>query len=459
MLENQLSTLEISVQRLIYMCEGTKSSIRKSLDRRTASEEDRILETLSRELEYCREFSSRTQTDIATPLAIVDQMITEVFKHIKITSATRILDPACGRGTFLFQLAKRLMQELQIEIPSPKERLQYIQEQMLVGIEIDKEMADLVSSMGFNILQGDALKQNFMDKQFDVVIGNPPYQIMISEEKKALKNGTVTTSIWPEFVDLAFRLSKGLVALITPSSWASPIPSNMKRKIMQTLVNFSHIPPKTFDITLTTGWFICQKSKQSTYEFAKSYYDEPYIPRNPSIEITKILRKIGKSTPLSELRCSGNTNLNVIAKYLDPKGVPCITAVGRKDEPPVIQRVQRGIVDDEHPKSWKVILPIMGTEEGKIGNVKVVKPGILCANPIVYFPVDTEQEARNLANYLQSDFVRGIVAATEYGTTNSKALFSLIPMIDYSQAWTDEDIYRTFGLTREEIAYIKATVK
>jgi hypothetical protein len=309
-----------------------------------------------------------------------------------------------------------------------------------------------------NLICANSLEYD-MGMKFDVVIGNPPYQVMISEEKKALKNGTVTTSIWPEFVDLAFRLSRRFVALITPSSWASPIPSNMKKKIMQTLISFSHIPPKTFDITLTTGWFICQKDKQGTYEFAKSYYNEPYIPRKSSNELTKILRKISTSIPLSELRYSGNTNLNVIAKHLDSKGVPCVTAVGRKNEPPVIQNIQRGSVSDEHPGSWKVIVPIMGTEEGKIGNVKILKPGILCANPIVYFPVDTEQEAINLADYLQSDFVRGIVAATEYGTTNSKALFSLIPMIDCSQAWTDAKIYEHFNLTPEEIAYIEATVK
>jgi hypothetical protein len=38
-------------------------------------------------------------------------------------------------------------------------------------------------------------------------------------------------------------------------------------------------------------------------------------------------------------------------------------------------------------------------------------------------------------------------------------VWKVIPKIDLSKTWSDNELYELFGLTQEEIEYIEATVK
>lgn len=64
----------------------------------------------------------------------------------------------------------------------------------------------------------DDIKKLELNMKFDVVIMNPPYQ-----QKSDVAN-TKTQSIWPLFVQLAFKIAKkdGYVCAVHPSSWRSP---------------------------------------------------------------------------------------------------------------------------------------------------------------------------------------------------------------------------------------------
>ena len=41
----------------------------------------------------------------------------------------------------------------------------------------------------------------------------------------------------------------------------------------------------------------------------------------------------------------------------------------------------------------------------------------------------------------------------------SKGVFAFVPVQDYSKSWTDEELYAKYGLTEEEIAFIKSMIR
>ena len=41
----------------------------------------------------------------------------------------------------------------------------------------------------------------------------------------------------------------------------------------------------------------------------------------------------------------------------------------------------------------------------------------------------------------------------------SKLVFSFVPLQDFSEPWTDEKLYKKYGLTKEEIAFIESMIR
>ena len=41
----------------------------------------------------------------------------------------------------------------------------------------------------------------------------------------------------------------------------------------------------------------------------------------------------------------------------------------------------------------------------------------------------------------------------------TKSVFNLVPLQDFSEPWTDEKLYKKYGLTKEEIAFIDSMIR
>jgi len=105
-----------------------------------------------------------------------------------------------------------------------------------------------------------------MSKQFDVVVGNPPYQ------KKRDPKDKKTQAIWPGFVDLAFKICKdnGYICLVHPSGWRksgnSPF-GKIGKKIRTKQIKYLEIHDekdgiKTFKATTRYDWYVLQNKEQ-----------------------------------------------------------------------------------------------------------------------------------------------------------------------------------------------------
>ena len=78
-----------------------------------------------------------------------------------------------------------------------------------------KSIYNIVAKYGYKVL-----KLEEVDMKFDVIIGNPPYQ----ETKNSGDRKDQASNLWSKFWTKSFDLTKGkgIVALITPTSWLSP---------------------------------------------------------------------------------------------------------------------------------------------------------------------------------------------------------------------------------------------
>ncbi|MBY0231237.1 MAG: hypothetical protein K2W96_18300, partial [Gemmataceae bacterium] len=88
------------------------------------------------------------------------------------------------------------------------------------------------------------------------------------------------------------------------------------------------------------------------------------------------------------------------------------------------------------------------------------KPGTACTETyLVTGRFGTEAEATNFAAYLRTKFVRFLVSLR----TNTQHLYSerfaFVPRLPMDRAWTDETLYKKYGLAKDEIAFIESMIR
>jgi site-specific DNA-methyltransferase (adenine-specific) len=80
-----------------------------------------------------------------------------------------------------------------------------------------------------------------------------------------------------------------------------------------------------------------------------------------------------------------------------------------------------------------------------------------------YFPLmcfDTENEAKSFISYFNTRFIRFLIICSIVGTTISSELFRLVPDPGaFDHIFTDEELYKRYNLTEEEISIIESVIK
>ena len=125
----------------------------------------------------------------------------------------------------------------------------------------------------------------------------------------------------------------------------------------------------------------------------------------------------------------------------------------------------------KYVNKYKVMVSQIGAEHagepGKDGNfrvltssMRVMAPNEVCTNSyIVIGEYDNAGEANNLLAYLKTKFARFLVLQAVSSIHISKTSFTFVPMMDFSKIWTDEELYRKYNLSDDEIAFIESMIK
>jgi len=170
-----------------------------------------------RNSEYFRGFEG---IDGPTPIWLCENQIDKIPCDYTIPN-TKWLISAAGHGTHAIILYWRYMEGLSTIFINNEERSRHILENMLYLNEINPWLCRQLRRQGFiNVIEGDYLLYKTKMK-FDVVLGNPPYQIQVGPKK--------TEAIWNKFFHKSLTILNegGYLSLIHPSGWRN-ITGNFK---------------------------------------------------------------------------------------------------------------------------------------------------------------------------------------------------------------------------------------
>jgi site-specific DNA-methyltransferase (adenine-specific) len=471
--------------------------------------------------------------EVFTPPEVANQVLDLLPKEIWSDPNIKILDPCCKTGIFLRESARRLMVGLEKAIPDEEERREHIFKKMLYGIAIT-ELTGLVSRRSLyyskdaksdysivqfkdkegnitykrtehdyvqgkcricgspyeNLERGDSMEnyayqfiheEEVFKMKFDVIVGNPPYQI------ESGGFGAQATPIYQLFVEQAFRMKPRYVCMITPSRWfAGGMGLDGFRKRMLESKNFRNLVDFPDAADLFPGVQI--KGGVSYFVWDKNYEGRCSVKTVQGEQVSEVTdRYLGEH---GEIFIRFNEAIPILDKVLskklesieemispiNPFGIP----TNFKDYEEKSFKGSLTLYSSDGIKfiakdkvkqnldwagNWKVLTPKAGPgNDGYphkiLGNPIVTKPNSVCTMTyLIAGEFNSEQEAINFSNYLKTKFARFLVALRKNTQDVSKSKFRFVPKLDFKKDWSDQTLYRMFAITSDEQKFIDTIVR
>ena len=94
-----------------------------------------------------------------------------------------------------------------------------------------------------------------------------------------------------------------------------------------------------------------------------------------------------------------------------------------------------------------------------LGMPEYAPSGSVCSQTYLYLKFDNENEARNFISYLKTRFFRALVAAMKITQHAQTSVYHFVPMQDFTHLWTDEELYKKYDLSPDEVKYIESMIK
>lgn len=488
--------------------------------------------------------------EVFTPPTIVNQMLDTLPKELWHNSKAKFLDPFTKSGVFLREIVKRLNTGLEKEIPNLQDRINHILKNQVYGIAITeltalltrrslycskyangkKSITNIFKNEDGNIayeriehtwengkckycgasesiydrekeLESHAYifihnKNPFKNMQFDVIIGNPPYQL-----NDGGGTGSSAKPIYHLFVQQAIKLNPRYLTMIIPARWYTG--GKGLDKFRDDILNDNRISelhdfPESkdcFDGVLIEGgitYFLWNRDKKGickvvthSQNLITSICERPLLEKDSDVfirnnNVIPILKKINidKKGRFSEIVSSRNpyglgSNFFDLHKLETNKGLKSLGLVvlGIENN----SRTEKIIpYDFQIPKGendinkWKLFVSKADGAAGQIGNpipariigkAEIGKPGSICTETFLQIgPFKSKKEALSVNDYMKTKFFRFVVGARK-SKNMTKDTYSFVPMQDFNEEWNDEKLYKKYGLSQEEIDFIESMIK
>lgn len=331
------------------------------------------------------------------------------------------------------------------------------------------------------------------DMEFDVIVGNPPYQIGMQD---AEGNRTANiTPLYQMFVDRAIKMGPRYLLMITPSRWftgGKGLDDYRERMIGDRRLRVIVDNPKIYDCFPTAkirggvNYFLWDREYSGDCEFSNRIDGEikSTVTRDLREGDGVVIRDNRAAAIVHKVKDRSAEVLASVVSPMDPFGQSIKTNYkSARDEPfegsiPLVFGRKIGYVRPDQLERrhewvdrWKVLLPMASSgdtpmdDEGNIIDVVLgapiaLAPGSACTQTyLVAGTFDSARETENYAHYLATKFVRFLVLQRKSTQHVTPDRFKFVPMLDMSRRWTDENLYEHFGLAEGESSYIEATIK
>ncbi|MBD3260250.1 MAG: hypothetical protein GF334_01010, partial [Candidatus Altiarchaeales archaeon] len=326
--------------------------------------------------------------------------------------------------------------------------------------------------------------------RYDVVFSNPPYQVQSVTQKGMKGNGsTHASAIYHEIVMYAIDvLQPQYVCMITPSRWMAGgrgLDDYRKRmladKHIRMIQDFPTAkgPESVFDGANLPGgvsYFLWDRDYSNGCEFNGIQRDigefDVLVRDNVAHQILKkVLAKhegaFCDTRVLPTIPFGLTTNFSKWVDKTEPCSTPCYAR--RRS----VYFVKEEDFTDYHGvrSLWKIYGArgtghngeIFSKERDNIGyrNVFLGEKGSICTQTyLVLASFRKKEDAIGYLRYTQTKFFQFLMSLRTISQMVSSDKFAWVPDLgDYSKAWTDEELYEHFGLTKQERDHIEKTIK
>lgn len=324
------------------------------------------------------------------------------------------------------------------------------------------------------------------DMQFDVIIGNPPYQLGQSGGDAV---GSFAMPIYQKFVQTAKSLDPRYVVMVTPSRWFAggrgldafrqEMLASRKLRVVVDFPNAADAFPG-IDIAGGVSYFLWDRLHEGPCEVRTIAPGVPETPASRELDAYDIFVRynVGVSV-LQKVWPHGVANGGLAAKVSPTQPFGLRTdfrgnenAKGLKK--PVILRTSQGDTfieradiprNDAWIDQWKVILGLAYGERGPFpywitSEPDILGPGTACTETyLVIDRFDSENKAKLFAGYLRTRVVRFLISLRKNTQHLYNERFAFVPDLPMDREWTDEILYKKYGITKDEIAFIESMIR
>ena len=322
--------------------------------------------------------------------------------------------------------------------------------------------------------------QDIYNMKFDVIVGNPPYQLSDGGF------GRSASPIFHKFVQQAKKLNPRFVTMIIPARWfgggkglskfrTEMLNDDRIRKIVD-YENATEVFPGV-DIAGGICYFLWERDSKGDCTVKNIHNGNEFVSTRPLNEFptfirhgkaVSIIRKVlsKKEKPMSE-QVSSRKPFGLPTNTRPMKHGNLTLRWNNGEGPYERNKVPTG---EEMIDEWKVITSYVGYDhagnpdkDGKrrvLSKIDILPPGTICTETyLVIGSYETEDKAKNLVAYMKTRFFRFLVSQFMYSHHITRNAYSLVPILDMSKIWTDEKLHKKYGLTKEEIQFIKLKIR
>jgi adenine-specific DNA methylase len=469
----------------------------------------------------------------------------------------RFLDPCTKSGVFLREITSRLTKGLEKQIPNLDKRVDHILTKQVFGIGITEitsllarrslycskqangphsiaksfatkdgnicyqrtehswngercrfcgaprkvfERAGDLETHAYSFIHTETIEQHlkkvFGNKmQFDVIIGNPPYQLNDDGF------GTSAVPIYQLFVDQAKALEPRYLSMVIPARWFSggkgldefreSMLKDARIRKLEDFLNASDVFP---GVGLKGGicYFLWDRDNPGDCLVTTHFKDAPPSTSRRQLlengidvfvrfnEGLSILRKVASiENALKEsLALPETKRFDSIVSSRKPFGLET-TFKGRtsyrEGDLKVYQNGGTGFTSRDTVKmgehlidSWKVFVGRAAPGTGNrdtyphkiISTPFVGEPGSISSETYLCIgPLKSKKEAESVLSYLSCKLTRFIILLHKPSQDTSRKVYTFVPKQKWNKRWTDKDLYEKYNISEQEIAFIENLVR
>ena len=476
--------------------------------------------------------------EVFTSPELANRMLDLLPQELFRSSKTRFLDPCSKSGVFLREIAKRLLAGLEEQIPDLQQRIDHIMTKQVFGIactDLTAEMSrrtlyctkqangeysvatcfdDAQGNLrymrcqhtwengkckhcGANRAQYDrvetietyaypfihkSIKEIFYkEMQFDVIIGNPPYQ---------LDDGGAQASaspIYQLFVQQSLKLKPRYLSMIIPARWyggGKGLDDFRLQMIEDKHIRFLHDFLNAADcfpgVEIKGGvcFFLWDREREGECQ-VYTHIGNKVMPQPPRMLKEKgsdvFIRYAEGVSVYHKILLHKEKTMNHIVSSQKPFGLRTYVHGGKEYYSSSIKLYERGGVgyidreaiekNVELVDSYKIYISAAYNAGDSyphqiLGKPILGEPNSCCTETyLVVGPFASSEEAKNAMTYIQTKLFRFLVMLKKTSQHAAASVYSFVPLQDFSHPWTDEMLYKKYDLDEDEIAFIESMIR